>query len=84
MGGTDNPLPRLPVILCQAASRGEVVWGGAVSLVTTSLLVDPARRTRQTGEDGRPFRATFVDDTADAPAYVEDSWVGEHRPRPAQ
>jgi uncharacterized protein YcbX len=80
----DGPWPALmrrllgrEVVLCRVVSpSGGVVWGGAVSLVTTSSLAEVARRTGRASEDGRRFRATFVVDTGSAPAFVEDSWVG--------
>lgn len=66
------------VVLCRVGSPGGVVWGGPVSVVTTSSLVEVARRTGRAPEkeDGRRFRATFVVDTGDAPAFVEDGWTG--------
>ncbi|MET9023882.1 MOSC domain-containing protein [Actinopolymorpha sp. NPDC004070] len=73
------------VLLCRVGPPGGVVWGGPVSVVTTSSLAEVARRTgrdpggedgRGDGEDGRRFRATFVVDTGEAPAFVEDEWTG--------
>jgi uncharacterized protein YcbX len=76
------------VVLCRVGPPGGVVWGGPVSVVTTSSLAEVARRTGrdpeggdhgedgEDGEDGRRFRATFVVDTGDAPAFVEDEWTG--------
>lgn len=63
------------VELARSAQPGEIVYGGSVSLVTSSSL------DRLAGELGRPvdstrFRATFTVDTAGQPAHVEDSWVG--------
>ena len=63
------------VLLARASHPGEVVYGASVTLVTTSSLAELARRTG--GDvDGAQFRATFTVDTGEAPAHVEDSWVG--------
>ena len=85
-----------PVALCQVvrASKDKprgvgshhppggsgVVWGGAVSLVTTSSVAEVARRTGSGTDDGARFRATFVVDTGSSPPFAEDSWTG-HRLR---
>jgi uncharacterized protein YcbX len=63
------------VELARTTGPGEIVYGAPVSLVTTSSL---DRVSAATGGvvDGAQFRATFTVDTADAPAHVEDSWVG--------
>jgi uncharacterized protein YcbX len=63
------------VTLTRSPAPGEVVYGAAVSLVTTSSL------DRLTAECGRTvaserFRATFTVDTGDLPPYVEDGWLG--------
>ena len=51
------------------------MYGASVTLVTTSSLAELARRTG--GDlDGAQFRATFTVDTGEAPAHVEDTWVG--------
>jgi uncharacterized protein YcbX len=63
-------------VLCRVGRTGGVVWGGAVSVVTTSSLTEIARRIGRDAEDGRRFRATFVVDAADAAAFVEDAWTG--------
>ncbi|GAA5036580.1 MOSC domain-containing protein [Actinopolymorpha pittospori] len=63
-------------VLCRVGRRGAVVWGGAVSVVTTSSLAEIARRIGRDAEDGRRFRATFTVDTGDAAAFVEDAWTG--------
>lgn len=59
------------VVLARSAP-GDVVYGGAVTLVTTGSL---ARLADEVGEpvDGARFRATFE---VDADAGVEDGWVG--------
>lgn len=70
------------VVLCRIvrpavpSPQPGVVWGGAVSLVTTSSLAEVARRTGRVDEDGVRFRATFVVGTGTAPAFVEDAWAG--------
>ena len=54
---------------------GEVVYGGAVTLVTSEGL---ARLSDQVGTpvQGSRFRATFELDTGQAHARVEDDWLG--------
>jgi uncharacterized protein YcbX len=55
---------------------GEVVYGAAVTLVTTSSMRLLAMRVgREVGSER--FRATFLVATGDSPAHVEDSWVGQ-------
>jgi uncharacterized protein YcbX len=63
------------VVLARAGAPGEVVYGGSVSLVTSSSL---GRLSAEVGSavDDAQFRATFTVDTGDLPAHVEDSWVG--------
>jgi len=63
------------VVLTRSVVRGGVVFGNAVTIVTTSSL---ARLSRQSGidVDTRRFRATFTIETGDAAAHVEDSWAG--------
>lgn len=63
------------VRLARVRRPAGVVYGGPVSLVTTSSL------DRLAGELGRPveserFRATLLVDTTGLPAHVEDDWVG--------
>lgn len=62
------------VALAQISEPGGVVYGGAVTLVTTSSL---QRLANDEGSaiDPRRFRATFTIDTGDAQAYVEDTWA---------
>ncbi|WP_380169221.1 MOSC domain-containing protein [Jannaschia sp. R86511] len=69
------------VVLAEAAPR-DVVYAGGVTVVTTSSLREVARRA---GLDPAPddlladaerWRANVVVDTGDAPAFVEDAWVG--------
>lgn len=63
------------VVLARPTRAGAVIYGGSVSLVTTSSM------SRLERELGRPvgserFRATYLLDTGDLPPHVEDSWVG--------
>lgn len=60
-----------------AAPRGEVVYAGQVSVVTTDslrALADRAGRPDLAGESAR-FRATLVLDTPGEP-WMEDAWPG--------
>ena len=64
------------VVLARPAGRSDrVVYGGAVSLVTTSSLRWLAEATGAPVEEAS-FRATFTVDTGDRPAHVEDGWAG--------
>lgn len=65
-----------PVQLCRTRESGAVIWGGAVSLVTTSSLAELARRTGRAHDDGARFRPTLVVDTGAQSAFAEDAWVG--------
>jgi len=62
------------VELARSAGPGEVVYGGPVSLVTSSSLDGLTDRVGEPVHSAR-FRATFTLDTGDAPAHVEDTWV---------
>lgn len=59
---------------------GQVVFGGSVTLLTTSSLREVAARLGQQLDpvallaDSERFRSTVVLDTGDAPAFVEDTW----------
>jgi uncharacterized protein YcbX len=77
-----------PVLLARART-GEIVYGGAVSVVTTGSLAG-LRSTRRDGRDAAPqldpardsarFRATFVVDTAGSPYHHpggEHAWIGQ-------
>lgn len=63
------------VSLARVVRAGEVVYGGSVSIVTTSSV---RRLADRLGRDIQParFRPTFVIDTGDLPAHVEDGWLG--------
>jgi uncharacterized protein YcbX len=65
----------LEVALARPARAGAVVYGGSVSLVTTSSL---HRLSAEVGApvEGARFRPTFVVDTGTAAPYVEDHWAG--------
>lgn len=63
------------VRLARPSCDGAVVYAGSVTLVTTSSMALAADRI------GRPvagerFRSTFLIDTGDLPAHVEDTWTG--------
>jgi uncharacterized protein len=72
------------VVLAQSPPRA-VVYGGGVTLVTTSSLQEVARRAGAAADgahrdalvaDAERWRATVVVDTGGAEPFVEDSWVG--------
>ena len=63
------------VALARPAHPGEVVYGGSVSLVTTSSLHRLSARVGGPVEEAR-FRPTFVVDTGSEPPGVEEHWVG--------
>ncbi|OIJ25083.1 MOSC domain-containing protein [Nocardioides luteus] len=62
-----------PVRLARAR-RGDVVFAGPVSLVTTASLHDLARHVDRDAVDPARFRPTLVVET-DEP-YAEDTWLG--------
>lgn len=62
------------VVLARSSRPGEIVYGGAVSLVTSSSLDRVARDVGPV--DSAQFRATFTLDTAGQEPFVEDGWVG--------
>lgn len=62
-----------PVRLARAR-RGDVVFAGSVSVVTTGSLRDLAARTGVEAVESARFRPNLVVET-DEP-YVEDAWVG--------
>lgn len=63
------------VVLCRAATPGEVVYGASVTLVTTGSLSMLSQRVgREVGSER--FRSTFLVDTGDSAPHVEDSWPG--------
>jgi uncharacterized protein YcbX len=63
------------VVLARSAVTGGVVFGGSVTIATTSSV---RRLARESGSavDARRFRSTFTIDTGDSAAHVEDSWAG--------
>lgn len=63
------------LVLARPAHPGDVVYGGSVSLVTTSSLHRLAARLGRPVSGAR-FRPTFVVDTAGLPAGVEAHWAG--------
>jgi MOSC domain-containing protein len=65
----------LDVELARAPQPGDVVYGGSVSLVTTSSL-HRLREELGTDVDDTQFRATFTVSSDGEPAAVEDSWIG--------
>lgn len=63
------------VVLARSLVAGEIVYGASVTVVTTgSMRLLEQRLGRQLGSER--FRSTFLVDTGDSPAHVEDSWVG--------
>ena len=65
----------LDVVLCRAATPGEVVYGASVTLVTTGSMSRLSQRLgREAGSER--FRSTFLVDTGDSAPHVEDSWPG--------
>ena len=63
-----------PVVLTRAAP-GAVVYGAAVSLVTTSAARELESRLGAAVDQAR-FRASVVVDTGDGDPDVEDTWLG--------
>lgn len=63
-----------------AAALDRMVFGGSVTVLTTSSLRELASRLgtdpRGVLADSERFRSTVVVDTGDAPAFVEDGWAG--------
>ena len=68
-------VPADDLVLARSRHPGEVVYGAPVSLVTTSSLGLLEQRVGGP-VDSAQFRATFTVDTGEAPAHVEDDWVG--------
>ncbi len=62
-------------VVLAATAPGDVVYAGAVTLVTSASLASLARVV---GEpvDGARFRATFQVDGGDVRPYAEEDWVG--------
>ncbi|HVG64629.1 MAG TPA: MOSC N-terminal beta barrel domain-containing protein [Actinomycetota bacterium] len=63
------------VVLARSTRPGDVVYGASVTLVTTSSLATLADHVGAP-VDGAQFRSTFTVEVGDAPAHVEDDWVG--------
>ncbi len=68
-------VPAGDLVLARSAHPGAVVYGAPVSLVTTSSLDLLAERVGAP-VDSAQLRATFTVDTGEAPAHVEDGWLG--------
>ncbi len=62
------------VRLARSSRPGEIVYGGSVSLVTSSSLDRVARDVGPV--DSAQLRATFTVDTTGEEPFVEDGWVG--------
>ncbi|WP_432478848.1 MOSC domain-containing protein [Nocardioides sp. GXQ0305] len=62
-------------VVLAAGAPGAVVYGGAVTLVTSASL---ARLAEEVGApvDGARFRATFELDSGEVGPHVEEEWVG--------
>jgi len=65
------------VVLCRSVTAGEVVYSASVTVVTTASIRLLSERLGREVENRR-FRSTFLIDAGDAPAHVEDSWVGRN------
>lgn len=63
------------VTLGRVVHAGDVVYGAAVTLVTSSSLRLLSERVGRDVAAAR-FRSTFLVDTGDADPHVEDSWIG--------
>jgi len=63
------------VALARPVHAGDVVYGGSVSLVTTSSLHRLSALAGHPGQGAR-FRPTFVVDTTGERPHLEDGWVG--------
>ncbi|MBB6626619.1 MOSC domain-containing protein [Nocardioides sp. KIGAM211] len=57
------------------APRGEIVYGGLVSILTTASLRALAREAGVETVDPARFRSTLVVDAGDEP-WLEDAWIG--------
>jgi uncharacterized protein YcbX len=64
------------VRLVAVERAGGVVYAEPVSLVTTSSLLEVARRAGVGSVNDERFRSTIVIRTAGLPAFVEQTWVG--------
>lgn len=63
------------VVLGRAMHPGDVVYGAAVALVSTSSMDLLSERVGEAVDSAR-FRSTFLVDTEGAAPHVEDTWVG--------
>jgi uncharacterized protein len=63
------------VVLARSVTAGEVVYGAPVTVLTTASMHLLSQRLGREVESER-FRSTFLVDTGDCPAHVEDGWVG--------
>jgi uncharacterized protein len=63
------------VTLARVTHPGDIVYGGSVSLVSSSSLARLADRLGAPVDDAQ-LRATFTVCTEGEPAHVEDSWAG--------
>jgi uncharacterized protein len=63
------------VVLARSVTAGEVVYGASVTMVTTASMRRLFQRLGADIDSAR-FRSTFLVDTGDSTAHVEDSWVG--------
>lgn len=63
------------VVLTRPDNPGQIVYGGAVTLVTTSSMRLLSERAGRDLESAR-FRSTLLLDSGDLPPHVEDSWAG--------
>jgi len=62
-------------VVLARAEPGVVVYGGSVTLVTSSSLAELSRRAGAPAS-GERFRATFHLDVGDLPAHAEEEWAG--------
>lgn len=63
------------VVLARPVRAGSVVYGAAVTLVTTSSLAALSARVGQPVDSAR-FRSTYLLDTPGLAPHAEDGWVG--------
>lgn len=63
------------VMLARSVTAGQVVYGASVTMVTTASMRLLSQRLGSDIDSAR-FRSTFLVDTGDSTAQVEDCWVG--------